>query len=85
MCTPQIIVLKIFECSSESDKRERERSRAHVLIYGSLGRTTQKFRGFLPGRMDIQHGGQDHTVARCFESGYFTFYDSPIEEMARVT
>ena len=24
MCTPQIIVLKIFECSSESDKRERE-------------------------------------------------------------
>ena len=35
--------------------------------------------------MDIQHGGQDHTVARCFEPGYFTFYDSPIEEIAEVT
>lgn len=35
--------------------------------------------------MDIQHGGQDHTVARCFESGYFTFYDSPIEEIVEVT
>lgn len=84
MCTPQIIVLKIFECSSESDKREREIEGTCPHLWFS-GADHTKIQGILPGRMDFQHGGQDHTVARCFESGYFTFYDSPIEEIAEVT